>query len=98
MSVASCRREVRNAEALFTARLVDTHNSMHRLITEVRAAATPVRVAVSAVVAGATLYIVRPRFSMLMRIPLVIGAVDSLVQHFGKRIGDDVAPEPGAIQ
>ena len=87
MGLAACRNEVANAEALFVAQMADTHNRMHLLIGEVRAAATPVRVGIVAMLTGTALYFVRPRLTTLLRIPLLLGAVDSVVQHFGSRVG-----------
>ena len=90
MSVARCRAEVANAEALFTTHLTTTHNRLHGLIGEVRAAATPLRVGVAAVVTAGALYVIRPTFGTLLKVPVMFGAVSSVVQHFSHRMGDDL--------
>ena len=90
MSVSRCRAEVANAEALFTARVTETHNHMHDLIGELRAAATPLRVAVAALVTAGAVYVIRPTFGTLLRVPVLVGAVSSVVQHFSHKMGDDL--------
>lgn len=95
MSVRRCRNEVANAEALFAARLAQTYDTTQRMFGEVRAAASPVTVGLAALLTGGTLYFVRPRFATLLRLPMLIGAVDSLVQHVGRRASSVALQDTG---
>lgn len=102
MSVASCRNDVANAEALFVTHLARTRHEVGRLVGEVRGAATPMRLAVGAVATGAVLYVAKPRVGLLLRLPLWIAAASRLLQHFAPQAAQHVSwvpgPDPGPTQ
>jgi hypothetical protein len=89
MSVRRCRNDVANAEAVFVAALAQSYDRTQGLIDEARAAATPLRVGLLAALGGGALYLLRPKLGTLLRLPMLVGAVDSLVQHVGKRAAAD---------
>lgn len=93
MSVRRHRHAVAEAEATLVAAMADSYDRSQELVDTVRAAATPLRVGLVATLTGGALVLLRPKFSLLLRLPMLIGAVDSLVQHVGRRSAAQVPCE-----
>ena len=98
MSVKRCREDVANAEAVFAAALAQSQDRTQGFIDQARAAATPFRVGLVAALTGGALYLFRPKLGFLLRLPMLVGTVDSLVQHLGNRAAaqaiQDASPPP----
>lgn len=98
MSVTRCREDVANAEAVFAAALSQSQDRIHGLVEETRAAATPFRVGLVAALTGGALYVFRPKLGFLLRLPMLLGTVDSLLQHATRRAAaqsiQDASPPP----
>lgn len=98
MSVRRCRDDVANAEAVFAAALAQSQDRIQGFADEARAAATPLRVGLLAALTGGALYVFRPKLGFLVRLPMLLGTLDSLVQHLGQRAAagaiQDASPPP----
>jgi len=94
MSVRRARDAVATAEAVFAAALAQSYQRTQGLIDEARAAATPLRVGLLAAVSGGVLYVVRPKLGLLLRLPMLVGAVDSLLKHVNQHAEAQALRDP----